>query len=982
MIHDSNTSDFSDFSDMTDLPAAARGSSGDAGDDATPSKKKTTKKKVAKAASKATAKKTTKKAAAKPAEKAAEKPAEKPDAKTTKKVAKKAASKKVTRKKVASKAAEVEAAEEPETAPFDDVPAATETIRRDESREESGTDSEDRDDADDRADDGDAAPAEGETTKKKRRRRRRKSGGRGEGSADASADARTEGDDRREKPAPRTDARPELAVATLVEDDDVEPVSDGRLEMIINYVPGEECRVAITEDGQLEELFAEPTDRVSRVGNIYVGKVINVEASIQAAFVDFGCEENGFLHISDLHPQYFGDDDEATERVGKKTPRRDRPPIQEALRRGQEITVAVLKEGVGTKGPTLTSYLSIPGRFLVMMPGMDKVGVSRKEEDDERRRAAKEILGQLELPEGFGFILRTAGFDRTKTELKRDLAYLMRLWKDMERRRKGGNKPRPLYSESDLLLRSIRDLMTSDIRRVVIDSEPALRRAAQFIKIAAPRAQAKLARYVGGAPIFHAFGIEEQIDAIHSREVPLPSGGRLVIDQTEALVAIDVNSGKSRSARDAETNAFRTNMEAVDAICRQLRLRDLGGLVVNDLIDMRYSSHRKQVEQRFIDRLKRDRAKSTVGQISEFGLLEMTRQRMRGSMESQHFADCPMCHGRGLVQKPDSVAAIALRDLAAIIDHEKVRKVEMVVHPRVAGALLSTRRTALTRIELHTGKQVEVRVSEALPIDRVTFYAYDYSGADLTLEKVSGRRRPEPRVMEWVDDSPDNWAVDPSDEADETTAQKLAEEIARLAEDAAPKDHPAITGEDDEDDRSEDGSGGKKKRRRRRRRGGKGRGEGDEGEQNGRSDGAAQDDERPAERAQDEDADDRDDAESSEGRSDEDDRDGSESGEEGGEGGKKKRRRRRRRGRGRREEGEAGEGGREDRGEARGEPRTEPRSAPRSEPRPASRVEPRPEPKPAPASAPVAEAKPKRRGLYAAARRKLAPSEVARISPE
>jgi ribonuclease E len=979
MIHDSNTSDFSDLSDMTDLPAASGSSSGGGDGDATPARKKTTKKKTTKTASKAAAKKTTKKSSAK----AAEKPADKPAEKTTKKVAKKAASKKVT-KKAAAKAAEAAETEEPETAPFDEAPEPVEPAGDEPRGDEGAADrTGDRtDDGDDRPGDAESAGGEGEATKKKRRRRRKKSGVRAEGTPGDAPDTDTpgEGTGRRDKPAPRGGAKPAAKAVAAGDDDEAEPAYEGHLEMVINYVPGEECRVAITEDGQLEEFFAEPTDRVSRVGNIYVGKVINVEASIQAAFVDFGCEENGFLHISDLHPQYFGDDDEATERVGKKTPRRDRPPIQEALRRGQEITVAVLKEGVGTKGPTLTSYLSIPGRFLVMMPGMDKVGVSRKEEDDERRRAAKEILSQLDLPEGFGFILRTAGFDRTKAELKRDLAYLMRLWKDMERRRKGGNKPRPLYSESDLLLRSIRDLMTSDIRRVVIDSESALKRAAQFIKIAAPRAQAKLARYVGGAPIFHAFGIEEQIDAIHAREVPLPSGGRLVIDQTEALVAIDVNSGKSRSARDAETNAFRTNMEAVDAICRQLRLRDLGGLVVNDLIDMRYSSHRKQVEQRFIDRLKRDRAKSTVGQISEFGLLEMTRQRMRGSMESQHFADCPMCHGRGLVQKPDSVAAIALRDMAAIIDHEKVRKVEMVVHPRVAGALLSTRRTALTRIELHSGKQVEVRVSEALPIDRVTFYAYDHAGADLTLEKVSGRRRPDPKVIEWVDDSPDDWAVDPSDEADETTAQKLAEEIARLADEAAPKDHPAITGEDDEDDRSDEGSGGKKKRRRRRRRGGKGRAEGDGSDTDGRADTPARDgDNAPAERGRDEDADDRDEPESA---SDGDDRDGDgageSGGEEGGEGGKKKRRRRRRRGRGRREDGEAGEGGRDERGEASDGSRREPRS----EPRPAPRAEPRPEPKPAPAPTPVAEAKPKRRGLYSAGRRKLAPSEVARISPE
>ena len=231
--------------------------------------------------------------------------------------------------------------------------------------------------------------------------------------------------------------------------------------MIINYVPGEECRVAIVADGNLEEFHNERTDAVSRVNNVYVGRVTNVEASIQAAFIDFGIGVNGFLHVSDLHPRYFASgDDETTEKVGKKTPRKERPPMQHCLKRGQEIIVQVLKEGVGTKGPTLTSYLSIPGRFLVMMPQMDRVGVSRKVEDDDERKRMRDILKQLDLPDGFGFILRTAGFDRTKTELKRDLAYLMRLWKDMETRRaRGGNKPRLLYSESDLLVRSLRDLV-------------------------------------------------------------------------------------------------------------------------------------------------------------------------------------------------------------------------------------------------------------------------------------------------------------------------------------------------------------------------------------------------------------------------------------------------------------------------------------------------------------------------------------------
>ncbi|MEM9082106.1 MAG: ribonuclease E/G, partial [Planctomycetota bacterium] len=225
--------------------------------------------------------------------------------------------------------------------------------------------------------------------------------------------------------------------------------------MLINYVPGDECRVSLVQDGQLEEIHTEFANSESIVGNIYVGKVTNVEASIQAAFVDFGFHTNGFLHISDLHPQYFpGEDDDTTEKIGKKTPRRERPAIQQALKKGQRVLVQVIKEGINTKGPTLTSYLSIPGRYMVMLPQMDKVGVSRKVEDEDERREMRKILDALDLPEGFGFILRTAGMNRTKTELKRDLAYLQRLWKDIDRRLKGGDKPRLLYAESDLMMRT------------------------------------------------------------------------------------------------------------------------------------------------------------------------------------------------------------------------------------------------------------------------------------------------------------------------------------------------------------------------------------------------------------------------------------------------------------------------------------------------------------------------------------------------
>jgi ribonuclease E len=522
-------------------------------------------------------------------------------------------------------------------------------------------------------------------------------------------------------------------------------MADPKRQIVINYVPGEECRVAVLLDGKLDEFYSERFDQISHVGNIYVGKVTNVEPAIQAAFVDFGLPQAGFLHVTDLHPMYFGDEDNATERVGKKTPRRERPPIQEALKRGQEIVVQVLKEGVGSKGPSVTSYLSIPGRYLVMMPGMDRVGVSRKVEDEELRAKMKDILDQLELPDGFGFILRTAGLERNKTELKRDLAYLLRLQKDMERRRLASNKPRLLYSESDLLLRSLRDLVTAETDSIIIDSEQAIKRAARFMKIVAPRTLTKLVHYTGRAPVFHALNVEERIRSMYTREVPLPSGGRLVIDETEALVAIDVNSGKSRSAGDSEENAFRTNLEAAEEICRQLRLRDLGGIVVNDLIDMRMSKHRKEIEAKFEDLLKDDRAKSTVAPISEFGILEMTRQRMRGSHESIHFHTCPTCHGRGKVQKPDSVAADALRQLAALLDHDKVAKVELVVHPRVGGELLSSKRRTLHRLERRFKKVILVRLSDAVAFDRVTFYAYEADGADIEIDRL-----PKPRAGEDV----------------------------------------------------------------------------------------------------------------------------------------------------------------------------------------------------------------------------------------
>lgn len=607
--------------------------------------------------------------------------------------------------------------------------------------------------------------------------------------------------------------------------------------MIVNYIPGDECRIAFVEDGKLEEYHAESTSAVSRVNNIYFGVVRNVNTAVQAAFIDFGLDEHGFLHTTDVHPRYFPKNEDAAERVGLKTPRRDRPPIQKCFKPGDRIMVQVLKEGVGTKGPTLTSYISIPGRYLVMMPGMDNVGVSRKVEDDDTRRAMRKVLDQLDLPEGFGFILRTAGMDRTKTELNRDLSYLKRLWADMDKRQKGKKAPLALYAESDLLLRALRDLAGTEVTDIIIDDPSALARAERFIKIASPRSRPQLRQYTGRAPIFAAFGIEQQIHNIHSREVPLPSGGRLIFDETEALVAIDVNSGRSRGARDAESNAFNTNMEAADEICRQLRLRDMGGLVINDLIDMRHASNRKAVAERFSERLKRDRAKSTILPISEFGLLEMTRQRMRSSHERTHFAECSLCKGRGVIRRPDSVAAEALRDLSLIASHEKVARVEMVVSAQVASHLLSGRRKQLSRIERVSGVITEVRVSENMAAERFVLHAYDTNNNDIDIEKLPKLPDPEQFLVEaeGLSDSETNLSESIDAHHDEDHDDTHTVEAHPIELDA------------DYDESEQEESEGTGRRRRRRRRGGRGRG-GDAAQRDeetvGTDDQAEQDDHR------------------------------------------------------------------------------------------------------------------------------------------
>ncbi len=506
---------------------------------------------------------------------------------------------------------------------------------------------------------------------------------------------------------------------TELDDGDIETEGTGTREMLINVSAGDECRIAVLHEGRLEELFIERESAQSHVGNIYKGRVTNVEASIQAVFVDFGLAKNGFLHISDVQPQYFPEHNGETEEVGRKIPRHARPPIQKCFRRGQEVIVQVTKEGVGTKGPTLTTYMSIPGRFLVMMPGMHRQGVSRKIEDLAERRKMREQLDELKLPPGIGFILRTAGLGRTKRELQRDLNYLLRLWKRVVERIKRLPSPAELYQESDLVTRTIRDVYTTGFRRMIVDDPETAKNAREFLQIAMPRSKAELELYAEREPLFHRYGIEHEIEQIGLRHVPLPLGGSLVIDPTEAMVTIDVNSGRFRALDDAEETAFQINLEAAKEIARQLRLRDLGGLIVCDFIDMRLDKHKRAVERTLKDALKEHKERAKILRMSAFGLIEMTRQRQGPALKRNTYLDCPNCQGSGFVKMPESVMLDVMRIVQLAAHNDKVQKITMTVATEVAFQILNTKRVVLNGIESETGKTIIIQGNPSFTPDQI-----------------------------------------------------------------------------------------------------------------------------------------------------------------------------------------------------------------------------------------------------------------------
>jgi ribonuclease E len=553
-------------------------------------------------------------------------------------------------------------------------------------------------------------------------------------------------------------------------------------EMLINVAQAEECRIAIVEDGLLEELYLERSSQSNFVGNIYKGRIVNLEPSIQAAFVDFGVGRNGFLHISDVEPQYFrqggydprqailpnggqardrdfdprsedGDDEPPSENRGRngggsgggrtggvRTARqrvgvrpRFKPPIQDIFQRGDEVLVQVIKEGIGTKGPTLSTYISIPGRYLVLMPALGRIGVSRKIENDEDRRRLRDILRELNPPKGVGFIVRTAGTDRTKKELSRDLAYLLRLWKVIVRRIKKTTGPVDIYEESDMIIRTIRDIFTGDVDTIFIDEPKAFERAKEFLQIVMPRYVNRLKLYEGREPLFHKYKLDEEIAQINQRRVPLKGGGSLVIDQTEALVAIDVNSGSFRTDGSAEDSAYQLNQIAAREIARQLRLRDLGGVVVNDFIDMRKERNRRSVEHTLRDAVKRDRARTKILRTSPFGLIEMTRQRIRPSIKRSVYKECPACSGSGLVKSAESMAIEVVRKLLMCAHTTGVARITVTVEEEVASYLNNKKRRDLVQLEQESNVEVQVVSGEGLAPEYLKVDCVDANGREVRI---------------------------------------------------------------------------------------------------------------------------------------------------------------------------------------------------------------------------------------------------------
>ena len=500
----------------------------------------------------------------------------------------------------------------------------------------------------------------------------------------------------------------------------IRPVKKTHKEVIIN-AEALETRVAVLEEGRLEEFTIERTTEERLVGSIFKGKVRNLEDGLKAAFVDIGFEKNAFLHYWDIVPSSFDSGVEVVEREGQR--RRERPKItQKDVPRlyppGSDIIVQVTKGPIGTKGPRVTTNLVLPGRYLVLLPNSDQSGISRKIENHEERQRLKRILRKLHIPDGMGVIMRTVGEGQRERYFVRDLALLLEEWTQIQERIQSQPSATCVFQEPDLIERTVRDFLTEDVERIVVDSAPAHQRMRDMIMKISKRSAEKIKLYAEHQPIFDRFSITRQLESTFSRQCHLKGGGYIVVDETEALVAIDVNTGRHKGGKDQESTIFKVNIEAAEEICRQLRLRNMGGLIVLDFIDMKSRRDQQQVYQKVRDGLRRDRAKTHILPISQLGLMEMTRQRHSESVRSAVYDDCPYCKGKGKVKSSVTMSVEIQRKLGEILKKrmrdESDFQLRIVVHPTVLQRLRAEDERHFIEIEKRYFGKLKYRADPAL----------------------------------------------------------------------------------------------------------------------------------------------------------------------------------------------------------------------------------------------------------------------------
>ncbi|MFA7095243.1 MAG: ribonuclease G [Gammaproteobacteria bacterium] len=474
-------------------------------------------------------------------------------------------------------------------------------------------------------------------------------------------------------------------------------------EILMNVTP-RETRVAVVENGVLQEVFIERARRCGLVGNIYKGRVSRVLPGMQAAFVDIGLDRAAFLHASDIATLHV--DGRPVEK------RKTEPVITELVREGQEILVQVIKDPLGSKGARLTTYITIPSRYLVLMPDNDNIGVSQKIEDEAERQRLKDIVAALVAEVGgeYGYIVRTAAEGVTAEALHADMLFLDKLWASIRERANAVGVGNIVHEDLPLVLRTLRDFVGADVEKVRVDSRETYQKLLRFAQKFIPEMAPRIEYYPGGRPIFDLYGVEDEIQKALERKVQLKSGGYLIIDQTEAMTTIDVNTGAYVGHRNLEETIFKTNLEAAQAIARQLRLRNLGGIIIIDFIDMSKEEHKHQVLKALEKSLEKDHAKSTISQVSALGLVEMTRKRTRESLEHVLCAPCPTCGGRGSLKTPETVCYEIFREILREARQFEAQKLLVLASQEVVDLLLDEESTSLAELEEFIGKHIKFQV--------------------------------------------------------------------------------------------------------------------------------------------------------------------------------------------------------------------------------------------------------------------------------